>query len=346
MVSTNTYDFSNGMEINVSLTFNRIVKEESSTTKYIYYDYLTNGETNDEKFESSKYSFFWFHDGTKQSSNKTGDLIDEKDEKITDTGNASTKIKMNGISYVHLYKYTNSNDGKKESEDEKEGGDEKEANSKSVILNIAVHEFGHTLGLMDVYGSDNMLNYYMEPISYLNDTDEIYFKYAEPIWSSDGSKIDKFDTSIFRTSSAGEMMHRHGKVSVNDIEMVLYACKNRKEQYYVPKGRTCKSTGETTEKFKLSNAIKQKYFYICTKDNVADFEVLENNIYWFSKGNYERFDDTKETKSKIMAEWGDDFDEAYYDHVLKLYKNEKNYLYQCYGFGRWYSKSSTETKKE
>ncbi len=323
MVSTNTYDFSKGMEINVSLTFNRIKKNTGDKTKSIYYDCQKNGETLSEDYECGKYACFWFNDGTDQSDNNT-DTMPPENKINNDTGRACTDIQMDGISYVYLYKYDQ----------------EKEANSKSVILNIAVHEFGHTLGLMDVYGSDNMLNYYMEPISHLNDIDEIYFKYGEPTWenSESGPKLTGFETKIFRTSKAGEMMHRHGKVSVNDIEMALYACKNRKEQYYVPKGRTCNLSGETNEEFELSNAIRQKYFYISTKYNSNDFETKEKKIYWFSKGEYKPFDDTKETKLKIMAEWGDDFDDDYYAHVLKLYKNENNYIYQYYGFKRWYDK--------
>ena len=84
------------------------------------------------------------------------------------------------------------------------------------------------------------------------------------------------------------MMHRSGKVSANDIEMVIYACKDNEYQFYVPIGKIDTSDGEK-KVFGLSKAIRAEYIYratdttestdICTSKNG---EIIIGNKYKYN----------------------------------------------------------------
>lgn len=133
---------------------------------------------------------------------------------------------------------------------------------------------------MDAYGYDNSTNYYMEPVSH-----------SEIIYNS-SAKIGAL--------GAGEMMHRSDLVSVNDIEMMLFARKTNQLQYFVPIARTCTyQTDEkgndilcTDESFTISPAIKDKYIYKCCitqtnilKDNDAAVLGIKRNKYYIYDDN-------------------------------------------------------------
>lgn len=214
--------------------------------------------------------------------------------------------------------------------------EEGETQSDKITYSSCAHEFGHVLGLGDVYGKDNLLNYHIEPISQLRNNDELYFKFGYR--KTDG----KFDSGIFGTESAGEMMHRSGVVSANDIEMVLYARKTNKLQFYVPFGRECKKnkdgTYTTKKKYRLSPAVRSKYFYICTNDIDEDGLKFESrDILWYDGEKYNKFDDSEETKSNIKKVWGKMFNEEYYNHAVNLLNDE--YLLECYFNNYIYGKS-------
>lgn len=157
---------------------------------------------------------------------------------LNSTSNMAKGNYTNGVlgtkPIVHLYNVVPAENGK----------DEK---NRQRILSSAAHEFGHVLGLMDAYGCTE--NYYMEPVSN-----------AEIIYN----RNEKFGTE-----QAGEMMHRSGVVSANDIEMIIYARKENKCQFFVPIVNITSS--DPNEQYGLSKAIRGEYFYQATKSiNNAD----------------------------------------------------------------------------
>lgn len=175
----------------------------------------------------------------------------------------------------------------------------------------AAHEFGHVLGLMDAYGFDNKENYYMEPVSY-----------GEVIYDENGAVGHE---------ESGEMMHRSGKVSSNDIEMAIYAKKenmsrtkysNTGYQFYVPLGRIMQNDN-SYDLYGLSKAIRCIYYYRCKKDthinyNGQEFDIHKDMIYYFNGFKYILLDSTKSVKEDIMECFGPNFDEDYYNYALSL----------------------------
>lgn len=154
-----------------------------------------------------------------------------------------------------------------------------------------------------------------------------------------------FDPSRLTEDQKGEMMHRSGVVSVNDIEMILYAKKTNELQYFVPIGRICtyndNGTYTTLETFTISKAIKQKTFYIFTYDVDEDgLKFSHGSICWYDSGIYKPVEvvgktetELEKQKNEIMLAWGDDFDEDYYNHIIELCKdaNGSKYFYRYYG---------------
>lgn len=166
------------------------------------------------------------------------------------------------------------------------------------------HEFGHVLGLMDAYGDcGNEENYYMEPVPY-ETISEISFVPGADV-GSDGS---------------GEMMHRSGEVSANDIEMVIYARRDKELQFFVPIGRTI-GDDNTETRYKLSPAIRDTYFYKCRKENfVKNLKVKKDHIYCFNGTTYVEVSADNSQKNTIMESLGERFNEDYYNYVLNLIK--------------------------
>lgn len=316
--SKNEYDFRNGMKIITDVTFNIISKKDGSTDKVRYFDYENNGTNLKEDKVLTDYTYVYLNDGSKPGNSNSDDDYDNKHDG-NDEGHQTTSTNLEGIKYMYLFKYDKSS-GKKQ------------ANSKTDICRAIYHEFGHVLGIMDAYGYDNPNNYYMEPISYPNETGEIFFKYGKIVLQNNGTQSKYFDPSIFGTDEAGEMMHRSGAVSANDIEMVLYARKSKEPQFYVPKGRNCNEVDnkyETTDRFSISPAIKQPFLYICiyesTKDNeklkdISNNRIIKLSVYWFDfeKNVYVLFDKEDESVKKYLGD-------EYYNHCVDVISNMKYY---------------------
>lgn len=112
---------------------------------------------------------------------------------------------------------------------------------------------------MDAYGLNNSTNYFVEPVSFA----EIQYK----------NGID-----IFGTPEAGEMMHRSGKASANDIEMLLEAGKTGKRQYFVPIGRTLNEDNTTNKMYGLSKAIRANYIYRATEKLQLEILKLKKGV--------------------------------------------------------------------
>lgn len=94
------------------------------------------------------------------------------------------------------------------------------------------HEFGHALGLTDIYGYDKNSDWRLQPAIY-----NINKRGQNEIWyNKSGNNYD------------GDLMYSFGKVRANDIEMILQAyCENEK-QYFRP---------EFDKNNHVSKAIKQ-----------------------------------------------------------------------------------------
>lgn len=178
--------------------------------------------------------------------------------------------------------------------------------NKNNLLSDCAHEFGHVLGLMDAYAIGNFENYYMEPVSFA------------------GAEIE-YNSKYYGTEEAGEMMHRSGKVSTNDIEMVVYAKISNKRQFYVPIGFVLYKDGTKSDKYTLSKAIKANYIYYAKQgDDITDKEgnlictTMTDKYYYFKNGVYE------EVKSDTKVEDFTEFTTS--DKEYNIYANYLGYV--------------------
>ena len=222
-------------------------------------------------------------------------LIDYKKDEIS--GNPNAKMSLNGIPVITLF--TNRKEPISNSKEEFQ--------NKNQILSVSAHEFGHVLGLKDAYGYLNKSNYYVEPISFA----EIQYKKGE---------------DIYGTPEAGEMMHRNGVVSANDIEMLIYAKATNDFQFYVPVGRTLNKDSTTKEKYELSKAINAQYIYYAFKNFDNEGLKLEKGKYYYYDSLEDKYVDvstvTKDELLEILIK-----DKAYTDKKRDKYiKKYANYI--------------------
>ncbi len=85
----------------------------------------------------------------------------------------------------------------------------------------------------------------------------------------------------------------------------------------------------TDNSFRLSKAIKQRYFYTVysayTNDNCftnGEINIEKGHYYWYNESldKYVEVENTDESRQEIINIFGDDFDEEYYNKVLELVK--------------------------
>lgn len=305
--STNEYDFRKGMKIMTDVTFNLVSKKDGGQDKIRYYDYINNGTNLNEDKTLTNYTYIYLNDGTLAGNSNSDDDYNNKHDGVV-KGHSTTSTDLEGIKYMYLFKYDDTN----------------KANSKEDICRAISHEFGHVLGIMDAYGQNNPTNYFVEPISRhtaisydgVSDIDfsekiEDIYKVNDEIYFNIGAFSKKngklyFDPSRLTEDQKGEMMHRSGVVSVNDIEMILYAKKTNELQYFVPIGRICtyndNGTYTTLETFTISKAIKQKTFYIFTYDVDEDgLKFSHGSICWYDSGIYKPVEVVGKTEKRNNA---------------------------------------------
>lgn len=131
--------------------------------------------------------------------------------------------------------------------------------TQTMILDTCAHEFGHVLGLADIYATFE--NFYTIPVPY-NTISEIQFK------PNNDAK------SLIREKS---IMNIRGEVSNNELEMAIFTAKEAEPQFFVPWGRTRKKDESNTHTQSL--AIRDTYFYqyIPPKSDKKEYRVFTNN---------------------------------------------------------------------
>ncbi|MCM1062052.1 MAG: cellulose binding domain-containing protein, partial [Eubacterium sp.] len=95
------------------------------------------------------------------------------------------------------------------------------------------HEFGHVLGLADNYADSNHNKKYHQT----NNCKRLAADESNP----DNATKNKYADMYKEFGTTDMLMHNNGYVSLNDIEMVIYAFKQGKWQYYTPYG--CRKAG-------------------------------------------------------------------------------------------------------
>lgn len=166
---------------------------------------------------------------------------------------------------------------------------------KAMIFDTCSHEFGHIVGLADIYG--NSYNNYIQPVPYV-DLSEVSFK-------PDAHKGDK---------DSNALMYMSGNLSANEVEMTIYAAKEKKPQFFVPKG-----TVKTKEKeivYNQSSAIKYKYFYQCVDDHCEFENIKKGDFLFYSKGEFTKINTKSqdELKSYVKISYN-----TYYSLFKKCY---------------------------
>ncbi len=119
-------------------------------------------------------------------------------------------------------------------------------------LTTPAHEFGHTLGVTDLYGYTKLKNYdwRLQPVIY-----DISKTTENEIWYNlDGNNVD------------GDLMYNFGMVRPNDIEMVLQAYCYNQEQYFRP---------EFDKENEVSKAIKENHDNIYLDRYNKEFVIFD-----------------------------------------------------------------------
>lgn len=284
------FDFYEGMEINVSFRVNVIeniagtnVRNIDTTKSANKIDSDYNGQYTNvilEEFDISNFDF------------KT-------------TLNPNTQRSLKGSPTVTLYtvKY-----------DTRVGAD-LECQTKEQITSACAHEFGHVFGLMDAYGRVCELNYYIEPVSFedpLSKNNTI---------TEDDTMDNKYEIAydkngILGKNESGEMMHRNGRISTNDIEMILCAKDSKKYQCFVP----LMNVSSTDDYAMRSPAIKTNFIYRAYKENIQIGIDDIKSYYYFENGKYIKIDDTSKLVN-ILSNEKEDLKEYYLGYINAIFNS-------------------------
>lgn len=136
------------------------------------------------------------------------------------------------------------------------------------------HEFGHALGLTDLYGYSNNSNWRLQSVIY-----DISKTTQNEIWYNYG-----------KNNPDGDLMYSFGLVRANDIEMILQAYCDNQEQYFRP---------EFDKENEVSKAIKEnqgniyldrynKEFVIYDSESKTTTSIGDADLYkTYLKDNYE-----------------------------------------------------------
>lgn len=119
--------------------------------------------------------------------------------------------------------------------------------NETMIFDTCAHEFGHVLGLADIYSCET--NFYIKPVPYSAIIEMSFEPTKKP--TDDGYE--------------NVIMNIRGNVSPNEMEMVIYAAKEKKPQFFVPSGKT--KSSETNYVYSQSKAIRDTYFYQSSSKN-------------------------------------------------------------------------------
>lgn len=176
--------------------------------------------------------------------------------------------------------------------------------TQEMILDTCAHEFGHVLGLADIYSCES--NFFVKPVPYSTIT-EIAF---EPTKKAEDEGYENV------------IMNIRGNVSLNEIEMIVYAAKEQKTQFFVPSGKTMKSEGNYT--YSQSKAIRDKYFYqSSSKNNHFGKAFL---VYNPQTNKYQKVDTLGVDDLLLFVS----IDKAAFSNLyLKCYSNASNEAISC-----------------
>lgn len=127
------------------------------------------------------------------------------------------------------------------------------------------HEFGHVLGLADNYAATNHNVTYHSSVN------------CKKIAADDRGISESIKTNysqMYQEFGTYDMiMHSNGYVSLNDIEMVVYAFVENKWQYYTP--NCCNVSGHDG----LSKAIRSRPLLYADKDKKINGEKIKYYSY-------------------------------------------------------------------